>query len=62
MTILTTPRYEARKLAEPAPGRTHGVFDTFSQTFCVGEDCSDAQRADVRARQMNGAYERAMAE
>jgi hypothetical protein len=60
--LLTHPRYEARRMGA-APGEmapAYGVFDTITQTWCVGEGYPSMARAAVAASRMNGAYERAM--
>lgn len=57
------PRYEARDMGADAPPlMPFVVFDTFTQTACVGESYSSQARAAVAASRLTGAYIRAHVE
>ena len=48
--ILSSPRYVHRPLAAPIGNLTHGVFDTLSQSFVVGEHHTERQAVRAAAR------------
>jgi hypothetical protein len=58
MPTLAKPRYEPRTL----PTKRAAVFDTFDQSFCVGEEFATLAEAIRASSRMNAAYERAIAE
>ncbi len=60
--MITSPRYAVRVASAPDALRlTWGVFDTFSQSFVVGEDRYGSQReAEVAVARYNRGYERSL--
>lgn len=59
---MTKSRYEGREMIPAAGlGKVFGVFDTFTQTFIVGDFYDSVSKAIAAAGRMNAAYERAMA-
>jgi hypothetical protein len=54
--VLSKPRYEPRRLDAPNGYCTHGIFDSFDQSFVMAEHHSEAQ-AIRAARRYNDHYE-----